>query len=216
MSDISSLGELFAMDSLAGAVEKKWSGGYEIRGSTVVITSMWIFQKGAILGRAKANKIKALAKLISDENMQDKMYTFFKEIGGKMLKDYGGNPSSFHDFLMKTMFSDIDFNDPKIWKKLHERKYRLGEMLQRFDNDTAMGIGFGAFQPELVKKMWVQSYETDQDPQIWADARRHGLDIPEKQSHLPLAKMEKEVLQDFSEFVHEQHPDLIPELGILP
>ena len=61
------LGEYFAMDFLANAVKKKWSGGYEVSGFAVMLSSVWIFQKGAILGRAKDSNVMALAKLVSIE-----------------------------------------------------------------------------------------------------------------------------------------------------
>jgi len=202
------------MDALAGAITKKWSGGYEVSGFNVMIASMWVFQKGAILGRAKSDRIKTLAKLVAVEGGEEKMCDFFKSATEKRLNEYGEEPSSFLDFLQKTMFPGIDIGNINNLKALHNKKYRLGEILPRFQADVAVGIGFGALHPELVKKMWVQSYETGRDPDKWEEARRHGLDIPEKQSHLPLAEMEELVLIEISEFVRKYHPNLIEPLGL--
>jgi len=211
------IGSIFAQDVLAGAVEKKLSGGYEIRGDTLIFTCMWVFQKGAILGRVKAKNIKTLAKLVVSEDKQEEMHTFFKDIGQRMLQDYGGIPNSFLEFLTNTHFlgNKLDLGDTRLLKSLHETKIRLGEGLDRFQNAVCVGIGFGAFQPDLVKSMWIHDYETEHDPKSWADARRHGLDIPEKQKHITLVDIEKEVLQDVSEYVHEYRPDLIDEFGTL-
>ena len=49
---------------------------------------------------------------------------------------------------------------------------------------------------------------------MWEDARKHGLDLPEKQSYLPLKEMEEIVLSQVYEFAKDNHPALIAELGL--
>ena len=39
-----------------------------------MIASMWVFQKGAILGRAKSDRIKRLAKLVALEGGEENMF----------------------------------------------------------------------------------------------------------------------------------------------
>jgi hypothetical protein len=62
--------------------------------------------------------------------------------------------------------------------------------------------------------MWAESYETDKDPDRWAEARRYGVDLPERQEHLPLAEMEELVLQEVLEFVSKHEPRLVGPLGL--
>ena len=208
------LGERFAMEACAGVIKKKRSGGYEISGFNVMIASMWVFQKGAILGRARSDHINTLAQLVAVEGDEEKMCTFFKNATEEILKQYGKEPSSFLDFSQKTLFSGIDFGNIDTTKAFYNKKYRLGEILPDFQGVVAMGIGFGALRPELVKKMWIDSYEKDYDLDKWAEVRRYGLDIPEKQSHVPLAEIEDQVLLEVSEFVKEYDPSLIKSLGL--
>jgi len=208
------LGEHFAVEALAGAIQKKWSGGYEVSGFSVMITSMWVYQKGAILGRAKAENIDIFAKLIAVEGGEKNMREFFKNASERQLNVYGKEPSSFIDFLLKTMFPEIDMGNLEMLKALDKKKVRLGEILPRFQVDAATGIGFGAFHPEIVEKMWLESYEMEKDTDIWQEARQYGLDIPEKRSYIPIAEMEENVLKEVSEFVKEYHPSLITPLGL--
>ena len=141
------------------------------------------------------------------------MCEFFKESSEKMLAQYGKEPEFFLDLIQKTTFEGIDFGDMETIKHLHKKKYRLGEILDRFKIDVARGIGFGVNYPDLVQKMWIKSYEcVNQDE--WKEVRRYGLDIPEKQTPLPLNEMEKLVLEEISIFVKENHPDLIKSLGL--
>ena len=132
----------------------------------------------------------------------------------KALKEYGKEPSSFFDFFMKTRFPGMDFSDKRFYQFLNKKKYRLGEVLPHFQDDAVKGIGLGVNKPELVKKMWEQSYETKEDQALWEEARRHGVDLPEQQSILPLKEMEDIVLAQVLEYAEENDPDVIPILGL--
>jgi hypothetical protein len=59
------IGQHLAMDALVNAIEKKWSGGYEVQAGSVIFAELWVFQKGAILGRARADKKNALVSLMA-------------------------------------------------------------------------------------------------------------------------------------------------------
>ena len=137
------LGEYFASDFLilGNAVKKKWTGGYEVKASTQVFTELWVFQKGAVLGQAKADKKKVLARLVAQEDREDSVLEFLQEITKNSLKEYGEETSSLYDFFMKTRFPNMDFGDIKTLKFLDRKKYRLGEVLPHFQQDAMRGIG---------------------------------------------------------------------------
>ncbi len=208
------LGERFAMDAVGPVVEKNKSGGYEISGFNMLISGLWVFQKGAILGRARADRIEVLAKLVAQEGGEEKMCAFWRSSSEKLLDDSGKRQSSFMDLWTKLRFPSVDLGNMDVLKTLHSRKYRLGEMLPQFQVAAAVGIGLGALYPELVQKMWINAYETDRDRQIWEKARSAGLDIPGKQSHLPLREMEELVLLEVYDFAKDYHPSLIKPLDL--
>jgi hypothetical protein len=126
------LGEHFAVDALAGAITKKWSGGYEVRALNVMIASMWVFQKGAVLGRARSDRILALATLVAVEGGGERMVDHFKSVTEKLLSKYGKEPTSFRDFLQKTIFPGMEMGNADTLKALHNKKYRLGEYYRGF------------------------------------------------------------------------------------
>jgi hypothetical protein len=208
------LGEWFAWDALDNAIEKKWSGGYQVRMSSAVFAELLAFQKGAILGRAKADKGKSLAKLVAQEGGEDSIYDYIMESAESLLNKYGKEPDSFQDFWFKTRFPSLDFTDYETLKALDKKKVRLSEILPICQVAATQGIGFGIINPELVKVMWRNTYETEIDPTIWEDARKHGLEIPEKQSYVPLKDMEEAVLSQVYEFAKATRPELIVELGL--
>jgi len=89
--------------------------------------------------------------------------------------------------------------DPKILKTLATRKYRLGEVLNRFAVSAAGGMGFGATRPEDFRAMWQQSYE-EVDTQAWLEAREAGLNIPATPSRLPLPEAMQAVLAETAQY----------------
>ena len=215
-SDVGRLmfGAYLASDILANVAKKKWSGGYELRGLDFMIASIWVFQKGAILGRAKFDHIKTLAKLITVKEGEEDLCDFFRSATERLLTAYGKEPNYFPDFILKTIFPEIDISNIGTLKALHNKKYRLEKLSSQFQIYVATGTGFGALNPELVQKMWVNSYEKDRYPDVWEQARLHGLNVPEKLSYSPLAEMEELVLAEVSEFVSKYHPNLVEPLGL--
>ena len=196
-------------------VETTWSGKKQVRGLSVIFASMGVFQKGAILGRAKSDDIETLVKLISVEGSEEDVIEHMKTSTEESLKEYGKEPNSFYDFLEKTVYPEIDFTNLKILKTIYNQKARLGEILPQFQVDLATGIGFGAFRPELVRNMWTMDYETEKDPYLWGLFRELGLNLPEKQMYMPIKEMEKIVLTQVSEWAQVHKPHLIEPLGLL-
>jgi hypothetical protein len=207
------LGVHLGMDAVRPAVKENESGGYEISGCSMLVAGLWVFQQGAFLGRARAGRLEELAKLVAIEGGEEKMCEFFRSSSARLLDEYGQEPSSFMDLWLKHRFPSVNLRELDILVTLHHRKHHLGEMVPQFQVAAAFGIGFGAMYPELVKKMWINSYETERDKQIWAQARKSGLNIPEKRK-LPLQEMEELVLRSVTEFTKEHYPSLINSLDL--
>ena len=207
------LGVHLGLDAVRPAIKENASGGYEISGCSMLVAGLWVFQQGAFLGMARADRLEVLAKLVAIEGGELKMCQFFRSSSARLLDDYGREPSSFMDLWLKHRFPSVDPGGLDILVALHHRKHHLGEMIPQFQVAVAFGIGFGVMYPELVKKMWINSYETERDKQIWAQARKSGLNIPEKR-HLQLKEMEELVLRSVSEFVKEHHPSVTNALEL--
>jgi hypothetical protein len=207
------LGVHLGLDAVRPAVKENASGGYEISGCSMLVAGLWVFQQGAFLGRARADRLEVLAKLVAIEGGELKMCKLFRDSSAKLLADYGQEPRSFMDLWLKHRFPSIDVGELDILVTLHHRKHHLGEMLPQFQVAVAFGIGFGAMYPELVKKMWINSYESHRDKEIWKAARKSGLNIPEKHQ-LPFKEMEDLVLRSVTGYARENHPSLIDYLDL--
>ncbi|MHC4439763.1 MAG: hypothetical protein ACYS3S_20595 [Planctomycetota bacterium] len=197
-------------DTLGPLVKKKLFGGYEVPlGPCISTVSTLLFQKGAILGRARFDRLNVVAKLMTNPGREDSLCSKLRELARKRLEDFGKKPDSFHTFWWETEFSTLDFNYFMSIKKVP-----LEEIFSLVNHWLMSGIGFGATYPDLVKEMWIKTYETPEDQDEWARAREYGLDIPEEQNLLPLDDMEQNVLLEVSRYVYEYFPQLMEPLNL--
>lgn len=218
------LAEYLGMTQIRSMVQKKLFGGYEVPLVQFLIVGMWLFLKGAIFGRARRDKLEVVAKMFlglelvanafaqlgfpkQAASSEDWVFEYTRKVASDGMAYYRNyckkEPESFLD-LWLTSFAppDVDFRDLQKMRKLAKRKIRLGVALQQADNWLLVGISFGAKFPELTEKMWRQNYEKH-DPERWAFARLHGLDIPEEFTPLPLEEMEQQVLAEVTSYVTE-------------
>ena len=218
MTDIATqftLGQFMSQEALGPLVRKKLLGGYEVPlGPCISNVSTWLFQKGAILGRARSDRFNILVKLFAVTGKEDDLCDKLRELAKKRLEDFNKEFYSFPFFWLETEFKTFNFSDLNELKTLSMKKIRLGEILPELDSWLIDGIGFGATYPDLVKEMWEKTYETLQDQEEWAKAREYGLDIPEEQTLLPLDDMEQHVLLEVGRYVYEYCPQLMEPLGL--
>lgn len=216
MSDSSvrpTLGDHLSMEVMGPLVEKR-TGGYEVRVLPCLMQSLWVFLKGVVLGRARCDRLEILARLFAEPGHENDVRTLLCDMAAKRVNHYGKEPDSFYNFWFKTQFPSIDFLDLDAVRKLYKKKVRLGEMLKLCDSWLLNGIGFGARFPELTEQLWRIEYETHTDSELWARLRQAGLDIPEKQTMLPLEEMTQEVLHDVASYVNEFMPNLAEPLNL--
>jgi len=229
------LAEHLGMVQLGRLVRKKTFGGYEVPLMQFLTVGLWLFLKGVIFGRARCDRLEVVAKMfiglecvantfvqigLSREtaNQENWVFEHIRKVASDGMAYYQNccqkEPDSFLD-LWLTSFTppEADFRDMQKMKKLAKRKIRLGKALQLSDNWLLVGISFGATFPELTERIWEQEYE-NHDPETWASARRHGLDIPEEFTPLPLKEMEQQVLAEVTSYVTEYFPELVDPLGL--
>ena len=219
MTDVATqitLGQYMSKGTLGPLVRKKLFGGYEVPlGPCLINVSTWLFQKGAILGRARFDRLDVLVKLLScDPEREEDACSELRRVAKKRLDNFGREPHSFHTYWWETEFSTFDFTDSNVLKSLSVKKVCLEEIASSVDYWLYSGIAFGATYPQLVAKIWIQTYETSK-PNEWAMAReQYGLDIPEEQTLLPLDEMEQGVLLEVGRYVFDFFPQLMEPLGL--
>ncbi len=229
-----------AQFAIAPIVKKKLLGGYELPfGPFVARAGPWLFEWGAVLGRARRDRLDMLAKVLADEGAElaariDPAVRALVESGQwekdhwtyeglcKLASDgvrfYGREPDSFLDFWI-TAFAppEADFRDPDKGKKLLKQKIRLAHALALADQWLLAGISFGATYPELTERLWKRAYETPEDAEsqeIRALGRQAGLDVLEEQELRPLDEMEVTVLMELTNYLEHRFPELIEPLDL--
>lgn len=221
-TDISqpSLGQHLGTRAVSRVVTKGLFGGYFVRFSPLFWgAGLWVFEKGAVLGRARSDRLEIVARMLSQPGRERDACDFLRRTGIEQIKqwveEYGKEPDSFHDFWAKTQFEGIDLLDLDMIKRLSNKKYRLGEVLPKLNEWLARGIGFGAASPELTESMWRNTYEVTRDEDRWVKAARAELSIPDQPARLTLEEMQHLVLFQVAEYAAEYFPELIKPLGLL-
>jgi hypothetical protein len=230
------LAEHLGMTDIGSIVQKRFFGGYDVPFMQFLTVGLWLFLKGAALGRARCNSLEIVAKLLvgleslaetfaqfglpgqEAANSEDFVYEYLRKVASDGMayyeKRYQKEPDSFLG-LWLTSFAppEGDFRDPQRMRGLAKRKIRLGVALQQSDAWLLAGISFGATFPELTERMWRREYEKH-DAKILASARQHGLDVPEKFTPLPLEEMEQQVLVEVASYVKEYFPESVEPLSL--
>jgi len=214
----STLGQHMSHEALKPLVKKKLLGGYEVLfGPCICTVSIWLFQKGALLGRARSGRLNVLVELLpitwANSGKEADVCGVLREEAKKRLDDFGMEPDSFPTFWLKTEFSTLDLSSLEVLM-LSMKKVCLGKILPMLDTWIMSGIGFGATYPELVQKMWVGTYETLIDKDKWVKSREYGLAIPKEQIPMPLGEKEQHVLLEVGRYVYKYFPQFLEPLGL--
>lgn len=226
------LAEYLAGEELGRLVEKRLlRRGYNVGLAPFLITGLSVFQKAALLGRARRDRLEILAEMfvgldalagtraqlgLPSQAARGRQWVveYLRKVASDGMRYYGEEPESFLD-LWLTSFAppEVDFRDPEKMRHLAKKRIRLGMALDWLDRWVLVGISFGATFPDLTEGLWRESYE-EIDLRSWAEAREYGLDIPEQPTPLPLEDMEQQVLLEVAAYAMEYFPELVTPLGL--
>jgi hypothetical protein len=197
-------------------MEKDLLGRMYIRLGSVLTLSIWLYETGAILGRFFKDKLPTLVGMFEIESKEHEFTEFWRSQAKKRLEIYSGQPTSFAIFVGQTdleMFTGKKLKDlmkiggKKLYHEEGQRWLRLAE--------TSMieGIMFGNMFSDLTNEMLINEYEKV-DMGSWSEARRYGVTLPEKPSHMSVRSKEQEVMGLLRDYVKEYHPKFIDDLGL--
>jgi len=194
------------------------------------------YETGALLGRAMRDKLDILHKMLVKPGTDiNRSIAFIQSEAKDRLKKFteekGKEPDTFNDFIAfkdleeaaKVMGLSIDedayYQDPKSHLKnlgkLYGHELALDDVYKNILNCGLYGIGFGSSFPELTVRMYKNTYENiNVNMKEWAEARSHGLNIPEKPDFIPLEERNKEILQNVAGYTAEFYPELLDLLDL--
>jgi len=210
------------------AAKTRLFGGPYIRFYDLCAVLSYLYTTGAILGRAKRNKLSILAKLFSIPGTEKENIDGLQEEATKRLvkfkNEVGNEPDTFNKLIffrelesaiglgMEDWFKAYTEGDTKIMK-IADKKVPLEKAEPSIKWFGLEGIGFGSSFPELTEKMYRNSYENI-DIDVWAKHRAHGLAIPEKPTIISLEEQEEIVLQMVAAYTSEYYPELLDPLDL--
>jgi hypothetical protein len=203
-------------------------GGPYIRFYDLCTVSSYLYTSGAILGRARRNKLSILAKLFSIPGTEKENMAGLQEEATKRLTKFknevGNEPDTFNEFIlfrelesatglgMEDWFKAYAEGDTKIMK-IADEKVPLEKAEPSIKWFGLEGIGFGSSFPELTEKIYRNSYENI-DMDVWAKHKAHGLAIPEKPDIVTLKEQEKSILGIVAAYTSEYYPELLDPLDL--
>jgi len=226
--------EIFAGTPLGQAVRKKLFGKRYITMFHYAATLAFQYETGALSGRAMRDKLDIFHKMLVKPGTDiNRSIAFIQSEAKNRLKKFieeeGKEPDTFYDFIglkelekaSKVMGISIDDDYEYKNRKRHFKDLRklwghelaLDDVYKNILNCSLYGLGFGSSFPELTVRMYKNSYE-DINMSKWAEARSHGLDIPEKPDIIPLEEREKEILQIVAAYTAEFYPELLDPLDL--
>lgn len=210
-----------ALAPLEGSVERGLFGARYIRFFRFLQVSAFLYESGAMLGRAKGDKLLILERMLGKPQRQGDFITYLqrsaRERFQKFRDVFGAEPDSFHTFIVSGELQPLGLNLSKLsdLKKVAEEKMPLEKALPHIEIYGLLGIGFGSCFPLLTEKMYRNFYESI-DLDVWSDARAHGVNVPEKPTLITCEQREKDVLEMVASYAAEYFPDLLAPLGLYP
>jgi hypothetical protein len=184
----------------------------------------FMYECGAILGRARRDRLSILVKMLVSPGRESEMMEFLRDEPQKRLDAFrdetGKEPDTFfHFILFKELNQSLGLRPNDSFAtfknelvKACDEKVPAGIELD-VDVWGSQGIGFGSSFPELTERMYRNGHERI-GMDVWSKARAHGLAIPEKPTVLSLEEQEQTVLQMVAVYASIYYPELLAPLDL--
>jgi len=187
------------------------------------------YESGAILGRARKDKLSILGKMLVLPGTEVGDFVKFMQSQAnerleKFKNESGREPNTFYDFIFcREIERVVGLNLNKIFEEyIHRNKEIIKLLDHKLSLDKAWdgiqvyggaGIGFGSLFPELTERMYKNASENI-DMDEWSQVRKMGVDIPEMPDIVTLEEREESVLGLVAVYVAEFWPELLDPLDL--
>jgi len=188
---------------LKSLVRKTLIGKRYIHLATSLLLLQVEYETGAVLGRARRDKLDILKKMLSIPGLNfANVIKDSQEAGKKRLdefkKEHMDEPETFGDFIYWPLWKKAtgltldDLFRPSDIETRERMRKRLSKIIQNklgvkvpleeaqplISGFLLEGLGFGSTFPELMEKMFKNVYEKD-DEELWRISRALGFSTPE-------------------------------------
>ena len=199
------------------ALEKPLFGRQFVRYSKMLTLSGYMYESGAILGRALHTNIDSLETVLGAPENPGELIRVLQQGAKDTLEQYQEKPTSFGLLVAETYLREYGLSltspDVKRMKQLLETKVEPRVADGNVQDSMAGGIGFGSLYPELTEEIYKATYQ-QHDAAAWSQARMHGLEVPERNDAISLEEQEHNLLTFTAEYVSEFFPSQVLPLGL--
>jgi len=189
---------------LKSLVMKTLFGKRYIPSATFLLLLQFEYETGAVLGRARRDKLDILKIMLSIQGLNfDNVIKDMQEAGkiqlDKFIKEHGDEPKTFSDFIYwpswerATGLTLDDLFKPLGIETLGRRRKRLSNIIQKklglkvpFEQAQPEiggfllgGLGFGSTFPDLTVKMFKNTYDKKNEEELWSISKALGFSTPE-------------------------------------
>ena len=186
------------------------------------------YENGAIIGRARCNKLGILAKmLVADKakvnNTIKGMRDMAEEALDRFREEFGREPESLTEIFHREIESTYGINmtdcvlamtkGNKREKKIFDRKVLIEKSFMGIQMSWLQGLGFGSSFPELTEETYRSDFENI-DMGLWSKLKVAGLDIEEKPEVVSLEDREKGLLHGLAAYTSKYYPELLDPLDL--
>jgi len=180
--------------------------------SSVLYAGVWLFGQGAVIAYSRNSQKEILAKLWANPGGESESCDHLIATTKEIVEGYGQPPESFIEFFTNTVGRGLGASNltPEKMKELSSHTVRLGMAMEWMETWFRAGLGLGLTFPDLVEKMWRQSYEGI-SPEDQEQARQVGMEVPE---NITLEEMVQIVLTIVAAYAREYVPEVIEPLKL--
>lgn len=190
-----------------------------IRFGPLISAGGFLFESGAVLGRAMRTKLEAFAyPFCGEEPDSQELAEYLREEGREIAK-LSGDATTVQVLVLVTQMRRSDpgasLDNLGAWMlERGNREVELEQAMQKGYTFGVEGVGFGATFPERFEELYKNSYGKD-DLGTRQRAVKAGLDIPpEPPEFVPLDARTEDDLTMFAEYCAEFYPDLVAKLEL--
>lgn len=201
-----------------GLVEKGFFGGPFVRYSKFLLALAYLFEMGALLGRARSEKVTVLAEMMVNNGSGAETIAELQKIAEEWLAKWGESPDSLIGGIYRQELTSQGVQLDSVEslsksKQLFDRKVGLNDSGQALQVFTYVGIAFGSRFPELTEQLYRHDHE-QVDSRRWAEYRAWGLSLPETPTVVRLEEQVNTVLTLTAAYAHQYFPHLLEALDL--
>lgn len=214
MEQISGYSVIIAKASVKQITTKPFFGEAHVKFGQCQVLWGYFFQVGGILAAKYSHRLEAFGPaFMGARGGPGAVEKYCSLYGAQLISQFPLGTMTFSDYVISEYLRRINCtDDPTTYLIQHSTEKFPPENCQKLAREYAMqGAVIGATHPEIIRDMYART-PTAVSEKHWQDARRAGLNIPERQDTMSYQETEEMEDQEFMEYCRTCCPTLYSAL----